>query len=191
MRGDEQVQRAVRPTVGDLHGQSLLAARQRAEVGHRPVETDQPQQAFDEACRLTERHAEQNPHHQAGLDGGVAVALLAATPACRCGVPGHPGVKPDRQRAAALERFVTGRPVPGLVARGCGSAHASQLPRWSHETKPLQDVCSRAGPSYQTLVPDFHVGQAKSEGFDVSDYFCQTSCDLSAKITGCRSIAIS
>jgi hypothetical protein len=32
---------------------------------------------------------------------------MAATPACRRGIPVHPGGKPDRQRATALERFVT------------------------------------------------------------------------------------
>lgn len=37
---DEQVQRALRPTVGDVDGQGLLAAGQRAEVGDRPVEAN-------------------------------------------------------------------------------------------------------------------------------------------------------
>jgi hypothetical protein len=45
---DQQVQRAVRAAVGDVDLQGLLAPRQRAEVGHRPVQADQPQQALDE-----------------------------------------------------------------------------------------------------------------------------------------------
>ena len=53
-------------------------------------------------------------------------------------VPGHGGIEPDRQQAAALERFVIGGPVPGLVGGGCGSAHAAQLPRWIHEMNPIR-----------------------------------------------------
>ena len=77
-------------------------------------------------------------HGQAGLNSSVTVGLLTATPACRHGIPTHLGVKPDRQRAAALERFVKGWPVPGLVSRWCRSAHACQLPRWIHEMNPLR-----------------------------------------------------
>ena len=43
---------------------------------------------------------------------------------------------------AALERFIVGRPVPGLV--GGGGAHAAQLPRWIHEMNPSRDLCNRA-----------------------------------------------
>ncbi len=50
----------------------------------------------------------------------------------------------DRQRAAALERFIIGGPVPGLVAGGCGSAQAAQQPRWIHEMNPSRDLCNRA-----------------------------------------------
>src|SRR5690554_2255812 len=78
------------------------------------------------------------------LDGSIAVGLLATTLACRRGIPGHLGVKPDRQRAPALERFTVGWPVPGLVSRGCVSAHTSQLPRWIHEMNPQRDLCNRA-----------------------------------------------
>lgn len=38
---DQQMQRTIRSTVGEVHLQSLLAPRQSAEVGHRPVQTDQ------------------------------------------------------------------------------------------------------------------------------------------------------
>ena len=55
---DQQVQRALGTAVGDVDGQGLLTARQSAEVGHRPVEANQTQQALDEPGRLTERHAE-------------------------------------------------------------------------------------------------------------------------------------
>ena len=145
---DEQVQRATRPTVGDVDGQGLLTAGQRAEVGYRPVEANQPQQALDEPGRLPERHAEQNLHRKARLDGGIAVGLLSATPACRHGIPAHLGVEPDCQRAPALERLVIGWPVPGPVGWGCRSAHAAQLPRWIHEMNPSKDLCNRAKRVY-------------------------------------------
>ncbi len=63
-------------------------------------------------------------HRQAGLDRGVAERLLPATLAGRRGLQGHRGIEPDRQRAAALERFVIGWPVPRLAGGGCRSAHA-------------------------------------------------------------------
>ena len=142
---DQKMERARRAAIGDVDLQCLLATADGAEVGHRPVQSDQPQQALDEAGRLPERDAEQDLHRQAGLDGGIAVGLLSATPACRRGIPAHLRIEPDRQRAAALERFVVGRPVPGLVGGGGdGSAHASQLPRWIHEMNPSQDLCNRA-----------------------------------------------
>ena len=83
-------------------------------------------------------------HREARLDSGIAVGLLAATPACRRSVPAHLGVEPDRQRTTALQRIVIGWPVPGPVGRGCRSAHVSQLPRWIHEMNPTRDLCNRA-----------------------------------------------
>ena len=105
---DRKVQRALGASIRDVHGQRLLAARQRAEVGHDPVETDRPQQAFDEPGRLPERHAERHLHRQAGPNGCIAVGLMAATPACRHAIPPHLGIEPDRERAPAFERFVIG-----------------------------------------------------------------------------------
>src|SRR6056297_3127899 len=109
-----------------------------AEIRHRPVEAGQPQQALDKTGRLPERHAEQHLHRKAGLDGGIAIGLLAAAPACRHSIPAHLGVEPDRQRATALERFIVGPPVPGPAGWGCGSVHASQLPRWIHDMSPTR-----------------------------------------------------
>lgn len=77
---DQQVQRALGAAMWDVDGQDVLPTGQRAEVGHGPVETDKPQQAFDETGRLPERRAEQDLHGQAGLDCGVTVGLPAATP---------------------------------------------------------------------------------------------------------------
>ena len=94
------MERALRPTVGDVDGQGLLTAGQRAEVRHRPVEANQPQQALDKTGRLPGRHAEQNLCRQARLDGGVTVGLLAATPACRHGIPAHLGVEPTSRDIA-------------------------------------------------------------------------------------------
>ena len=49
---DEQVQRPLGAAIRDVHGQRLLAAGQRAEIRHRPVEAGQPQQALDKTGRL-------------------------------------------------------------------------------------------------------------------------------------------
>jgi len=67
-------------------------------------------------------------------------------PACRHGIPvsAHLGVEPDRQRTPALEHFIVGWPVPGLVGRWCWFAHADQLPRWIHKMNPSRDLCNRA-----------------------------------------------
>ncbi len=141
---DQQVQWALGPAIRDAYYKGLLATAQSAEVGHRPVEANQRQQALDEPCRLPESHAEQHLHRQAGLNGCIAVGLLAATPACRRGIPSHSGIEPDGQRSPTLERFIVGWPVPGPVGCGCGSAHEDQLPRWIHEMNPSRDLCNRA-----------------------------------------------
>ncbi len=57
---DQQVQRALGAPIRDVHGQGLLAAGQRAEVRHLPVQADQLQQALDEPGRLPQRHAEKH-----------------------------------------------------------------------------------------------------------------------------------
>jgi len=134
---DQEMQRALRPPMRDVHGQRLLATAQCAEVRHRPLQPNQPEQALDEPRRLSERQAEQNLHRQAGLDGRIAVDGLPPPLASRLSLPGHLGIKPDRQRAPALERLVVGRPVLGLVGRCVRSAHDPQLSRWIHEMNPL------------------------------------------------------
>jgi hypothetical protein len=64
---DQQAERALRTAKGGVDLQGLLTPAEGAEVGRRPVRTDQPQQAFDKPGRLPERHAEQNPHRAAQL----------------------------------------------------------------------------------------------------------------------------
>lgn len=49
---DQQAQRTFAAALGDVNGQGFLTAVQCAEVGHRPVEANQAQQAFDEPFRL-------------------------------------------------------------------------------------------------------------------------------------------
>ena len=84
---------------------------------------------------------------QAGLHSSIAVGLLTAPPARRRGLPACLGIEPYRQRATALERFIVGRPVLGLVGWGCGAAHSIQLPRWIQEMNPSRDLCTRALPT--------------------------------------------
>jgi len=101
-------------------GQGLLAAAQRAEVRHRLVQVDQPQQALDKPGRLPQRHAEPSRgsarsglktvhrtvfrapftlHCQARLDRGIAVVRLSAPLSSRRSLPSHGGIEPDRQRS--------------------------------------------------------------------------------------------
>ncbi len=67
---------ALGPAMWDFDSQSLLSARPRAELGQRPIETDPPQLAFHEACRLAESHAEQHFDRKADLDRGIAMGSL-------------------------------------------------------------------------------------------------------------------
>ena len=141
---DKQVQRLFGATIRDVDGECLLAAAQRAKVGHRPFKPDQAQQAFDEPGRLPQRHAEQHLHCRVSLIGRIAVSLPATTLSCRRGLPDHLGIEPDSQRAPALERLIVGWPVLGLASRGCVSAHASQLTCWIHEMNPAENLCDKA-----------------------------------------------
>ncbi len=150
---DQQVERALRPPMRDVHGKGLLATAERAEVRHLPVQADQAKQALDEPGRLPQRHAEQDLHRQAGLDGRIAVDRLPPTLACRLRRPRHVWIKPDRQRAPALERLVILGPVQGLVSRCVRSAHAPQLSRWIHKMNPSRDLCNRARNSPYVRAP--------------------------------------
>ena len=142
----------------DVHGKGLLATAQRAEVRHLPVQSDQAKQALDEARRLPRRH-------RARTDGAsmstmpnrtfivrqvctafVAVNRLSSTFASGRSIPTHLRVKPDRQRAAALQRLVVSWPVLGLVTRYVRSAHPPQLSRWIHEMNSLRPFVQQSRP---------------------------------------------
>ena len=131
-----------RAQIGDSHSQGFLAPAKRAEIRHRPIETNQPQKALHNRGRLTERHAEEHLHRQARLDRGIAILWLPASLARRQRHPRHVRIEPDRQDAAMFQRFVLGRPFLGLLVRRNESAHAGQLPRWIHEMNALPDVCA-------------------------------------------------
>ena len=80
-----------------FHSPAGQWAAEGAEVRHGLVQTDQMQQALDEAGRLPHRHAEQRLHRQAGRDRGIALVGLSATFAGWRGLPDHGGIEPDRQ----------------------------------------------------------------------------------------------
>lgn len=69
--------RTLRPPMWDVHGKRLLAATERAEARHLPVEA---KQTLDEPSRLPQRHAEKDLHRQADLDDCVNVDALPPTP---------------------------------------------------------------------------------------------------------------
>ncbi len=141
---DQQVKRTLRPPMRDVHAKGLLATAERAEIRHVPVQADQAKQALDEACRLPQRHAENDLHRQASLDGSVAVDGLSPTLACRLRRPLHVRIEPDRQRSATLERLVIRGPAQGLVGRCLRSAHTPKLSRWIHKMNPSRDLRNRA-----------------------------------------------
>lgn len=126
---DQEMQRALRAPMRDVHGQRLLPAAQGAEVGHIPVQANQPKQALDESGCLPQRHPEQDFHGKAGLDGGVTVDRLLPTLASGLRSPNRVGVEPHRQRSSTLERLVIRGPVQGSVGRCVRSAHPHQLSR--------------------------------------------------------------
>jgi hypothetical protein len=114
------VQRALRATIGDVHGEDLLAARQGAEIWYRPVQPDQSQQALDETRRLPERHPKEHFHRQARRDSSTIVGQVSPALTSGRGPPTHLGIKLNRQRPPALERVAICGPVRGLVAVGVG-----------------------------------------------------------------------
>jgi hypothetical protein len=59
--------RFARSSGSDVHLQGLPAPRQRAEVRHRPIQTDQPKHALDEPGCLSQCHPEQHLLRQTGL----------------------------------------------------------------------------------------------------------------------------
>lgn len=133
---DQEVQRTRAAAIGDSYVQRPLATAQGAEVRHGPVHPDQPKKALHKACRLSQRHAEQHLHGQAGLDRGIAETRLPPTFSGWRRLPHHVGIEPDRQRSSLLQRCVIGRPVRGLVLRGGPTAHAIQLSCWIHPVNP-------------------------------------------------------
>lgn len=112
---NQEVQRSLRPAIGNVHRKGLLAAAQRAEIGHRSVKTGQLQQARDEPRCSPKLHPKEDFDRQAHLDGCSAVGLLAATPPGGRGFPLHRRIKPDRQRSTLPQRLVIVMPVRGLV----------------------------------------------------------------------------
>jgi len=123
---------------------------------------------FRRSKPLHRRHAEQNLHGQERLDCGIAVGLLATTPAGLRGIPAYLGIEPGRRRTPALDRFIVGRPVPGLVGRRCGSAHANQLPRWTFVMNSPQDLCNKT-IGLRTQRPCRTVHHAQIHNTDISD----------------------
>lgn len=75
---DEKVQRTVRAAIGHVYGKGFLASTQGAEVRNGPIQTDQVQEASNEACRLPERRAEQKLQSQTCSDYRVTVLRLSA-----------------------------------------------------------------------------------------------------------------
>ncbi len=159
------MQWALRTAIGSVDRQRLPPAAPRAEVRHCRVEPDQPQQALNEPAwpwllgswafswlDLAECHAGKHFHRQAGLDRRIAVVGLPTTFAGRRGRLGHRRVEPDCERAAPLERFVAGQPVPGPAGRGSWFAHAARLPTSARKMNPFTAFAQQNPSRRHTVV---------------------------------------
>lgn len=69
----QQVQHIISGAIRDGHLQVLLTSRDRAEIGNRPSQTRQLQQAFDQPHALAQWESKQAFQRQAKLDGGIAI----------------------------------------------------------------------------------------------------------------------
>ena len=136
---DQQVQRAVRSTIGNVHRSRVFWRRdsvlksgtaQSGPINPGRLSTN-PVSAAATPCRTEPSSPGRSewPHRCSRAGGRVCRSVQP---------PGHGGIEPDRQRAAALERCVVTGPVPGLVARGRRSAHAIQISRWIRMMDPLK-----------------------------------------------------
>ena len=125
---------------GNGNRQGLLPSTQPAVVSNVAIGIDQPQQAFHQPGRLSQRQAKQHLYRQTGLDCSIAImwaiTWLAATFARGPGSPIRLAIKPDRKGAALLQAMMINRPVPGLLCRRGPTAHSKPRPCWSHVGNP-------------------------------------------------------
>jgi len=126
------------PRYGRLTFSVRCRRHKGAEIRHRPVQADQPQQALDEPSCLPRRHTKQDLQRQTSLNGGVTELLLPTAFAARRRRPSHLGIKSDPQGSAPLQAVVVRRPIRGLVCRRGPTAHALQLSRWIHTVNPIR-----------------------------------------------------
>ena len=91
---DQNVQRAGAAMIGQANVQRSLTAAKGAAVGHRPLRSDQPRQAFHDACRLLQRQAKQHLYGQAGLNCSVAELALPPALAAMLRRPNHLRIEP-------------------------------------------------------------------------------------------------
>lgn len=79
MRRAQETQRALQPSMRDVHGKRLLTTVERSEIRHITVQVNKLQQAFHKPGRLPQRQPQNGFHLQAGPDGSVAVDGLSST----------------------------------------------------------------------------------------------------------------
>lgn len=88
---DQQAQRLLRAAIGNVHGRGLLSSAQHAEGRQHLVETNQAQQALDEACGLP-RATEEGFPRQPRLDIAIAALWLPVSIARWRRHPAHVGI---------------------------------------------------------------------------------------------------
>lgn len=94
---DQEVQRTSSIAIWQAYVQRSLTTAKGAEVWHRPIQSDELQQALHKTCSLSQRQSEQHFQSETRLDRSVAEILVLTTPAARRWHPNHLGIKPNRQ----------------------------------------------------------------------------------------------
>ena len=137
---DQQVQGPPAGAAGDLNRQVLLPPRQRAVIGHRPIQPRQLQKACHQPGRLPQLQAEQRPQCQAGLDRCIREHGLASALTRRFRLPLRLRVKPYPQRTPLSQRHDVSAPVRRAVSRSDEFAHTPSLTDWIRGGNPVRSV---------------------------------------------------
>ena len=103
---DQEVQRPSSTAIWQTYFQRYLTAVKGAEVWYRPIQPDELQQALHKTCGLSQRQAEQHFQSETRLDRSITIVLLPTTLAARRWQPNHLRIKPNGQRATALQTVI-------------------------------------------------------------------------------------
>ncbi len=119
---------------------AALAARQCAEVRHRPIQAGKFQGARNQPRGLPQRQPKQRLQRQACLDRRIGTNGRSAPPAGWRGQPRRLRIEPDQQQITLLEGRIVAAPVGRAVGRWSGFACTTGLTPWSPVGNSLRFV---------------------------------------------------